>query len=222
MQPMSQSERDKPPLSLDRRPSVVARPGTGVPVGVACPTPSLEQRLEQTIRSQTPRLLAVARRFLGSLDDAEDTVQEAFALALTALDRFEERCQLSTWLHRITVNVALSKLRARRRSLEQLSLDPNPSLQTDEGRGSAEEAALFSLEELLEQREDGALLLACIEQLPESYRRVIVLRDVEELDTRSVARLLGVSDSVVKVRLHRARQALRVRLVPRLRGEELS
>jgi RNA polymerase sigma-70 factor (ECF subfamily) len=179
-------------------------------------TSSLEQRFEQTIRSHTPRLLAVARRLLGSADDAEDTVQDAFALAVTALDGFEERCQLSTWLHRITVNAALSKLRARRRSREQLSLEPTPAAHADELCAGAEDAGVFSLEELLEQREDAALLLACIEQLPEAYQRVIMLRDVEELDTRSVATLLGVSDGVVKVRLHRARQALRVRLVPRL------
>jgi RNA polymerase sigma-70 factor (ECF subfamily) len=149
-------------------------------------------------------------------------VQEAFALALAALDHFEERSQLSTWLHRITVNAALSKLRSRRRNLEQLGLESLPAGHADDREGNVDEANAYCLDDLLEQREDGALLFACIAELPEAYRRVILLRDVEELDTRSVAQLLGVSDSVVKVRLHRARQALRVRMLPKLGGEELS
>jgi RNA polymerase sigma-70 factor, ECF subfamily len=219
---MTQLDRDRRELSLDARPNPLGCSLADAPACAVRRTSNLEQRLEQTIRSHTPRLLAVARRLLGSADDAEDAVQEAFTLALAALDSFEERSQLSTWLHRITVNVALSKLRARRRNLEQLGLDPLPASHADEAPGRADEASAYCLDELLEQREDGALLLACIEQLPEAYRRVIVLRDVEELDTRSVARLLGVSDSVVKVRLHRARQALRVRLVPKMIDEGLS
>jgi len=217
---MTHLDRARRNLSLDTNTSESAR--SSLDEGANSETISLEQRLEQTIRVHTPRLLAVARRLLGSADDAEDTVQEAFALALAALDGFEERSQLSTWLHRITVNVALSKLRARRRNLEQLSVDPLPANQAEGMEASGEEASAFNTEELLERREDGELLLACIEQLPEQYRRVIVLRDVEELDTRSVARLLGVTDGVVKVRLHRARQALRVRMLPQLAEREAS
>lgn len=219
---MTHLNRDGRQLSLDGDDSSRAHSSLDVGSVVASAATSLEQRLEQAVRAYTPRLLAVARRILGSADDAEDTVQEAFALALAALDGFEERSQLSTWLHRITVNVALSKLRARRRNLEQLSADPTPANQAEDAHAQGEEASAFSMEELLERREDGELLLACIEQLPEQYRRVIVLRDVEELDTRSVARLLGVTDGVVKVRLHRARQALRVRMLPQLAEREAS
>jgi RNA polymerase sigma-70 factor, ECF subfamily len=219
---MTQLHRDRRELSLDTGDSSVLRSSLDAERGVASATTSLEQRLEQTVRAHTPRLLAVARRLLGSADDAEDTVQEAFALALAALDGFEERSQLSTWLHRITVNVALSKLRARRRNLEQLSADPLPANAAEDAQAHPEEASAFSMEELIERREDGELLLACIEQLPEQYRRVIVLRDVEELDTRSVAQMLGVTDGVVKVRLHRARQALRVRMLPQLAEREAS
>jgi RNA polymerase sigma-70 factor (ECF subfamily) len=220
---MTHLDRARRKLSLDTHTSESTRSSSGERASVAASaTVSLEQRLEQTVRVHTPRLLAVARRLLGSADDAEDTVQEAFALALAALDGFEERSQLSTWLHRITVNVALTKLRARRRNLEQLSADPLPANQAEGAEPSSEEVSAFNTEELLERREDGELLLACIEQLPEQYRRVIVLRDVEELDTRSVAQMLGVTDGVVKVRLHRARQALRVRLMPQLAEREAS
>lgn len=219
---MTDLHRDRRRESLDTDGDVPVSPSVDGRVSVASATTSLEQRLEQAVRAHTPRLLAVARRILGSADDAEDTVQEAFALALAALDGFEERSQLSTWLHRITVNVALSKLRARRRNLEQLCADPTPVNPAEDSQANLEQASAFSTEELLERRQDGALLLACIEQLPEQYRRVIVLRDVEELDTRAVAQLLGVTDGVVKVRLHRARQALRVRMLPQLAEREAS
>jgi RNA polymerase sigma-70 factor (ECF subfamily) len=218
---MTHLDRERREQSLDTDDARV-RASVDERAVVAAAATSLEQRLEQAVRAHTPRLLAVARRILGSADDAEDTVQEAFALALAALDGFEERSQLSTWLHRITVNVALSRLRQRRRNLEQLSADPTPANQAEDAHAHAEEASAFSTDELLERRQDGELLLACIEQLPEQYRRVIVLRDVEELDTRSVARLLGVTDGVVKVRLHRARQALRVRMLPQLAEREVS
>lgn len=183
--------------------------GASLALPMASTESSRKARLELAIRAHGPRLLAVARRLLGSTEEAEDALQDAFALAFVALGSFEERSQLSTWLHRITVNAALSRLRSRRRNLESLESDGART----EASTSDEEVAT-AVDELFERREDGARLLACIEELPEAYRTVIRLRDVEELDTHAVALKLGVSDNVVKVRLHRARQALKVRLAP--------
>ena len=78
-----------------------------------------EAAFEQVVRSYGGRLLAVARRIVGSEEDARDAVQDAFLNAFRSLDRFEGNAKLSTWLHRIVVNAALMKLRTRKRKPEQ-------------------------------------------------------------------------------------------------------
>ncbi len=172
---------------------------------------------ETLVRSQAPRLLAVARRMLGSEADAQDAVQETFINAFKCLDSFEGSCQLSTWLHRITVNVALMKLRARGRKPEQSIEDLLPTFLEDGHHARHPPDWRPDALALLEHREQREFVRACITQLPESYRTVLILRDIEELDTDEAAEMLGVTPNVVKVRLHRARQALRTLLEPRFR-----
>ena len=81
--------------------------------------PAIEAAFEQVVRAYGGRLLAVARRIVGSEEDARDVVQDAFLNAFRSLDRFEGNAKLSTWLHRIVVNAALMKLRTRKRKPEQ-------------------------------------------------------------------------------------------------------
>lgn len=116
------------------------------------------------------------------------------------------------------VNTALMKLRRLRRHPEQ-PIDPLLPGFLDDGH-QANPAASWaeSAEEILQRQENRRLVRACIDRLPESYRTVLVLRDIEEMDTDTTARLLGVSLGVVKTRLHRARQALRALLDPHFRG----
>jgi RNA polymerase sigma-70 factor (ECF subfamily) len=126
---------------------------------------------------------------------------------------------LSTWLHRIVASAALMKLRSRQRRPERSIEELLPKFLADghqadpavEWRDSAEAAAL--------KAEDRAFVRDCIQQLPENYRTVLVLRDIEELDTDETARALGLSVPVVKTRLHRARQALRTLLDQRFRSD---
>jgi RNA polymerase sigma-70 factor (ECF subfamily) len=173
------------------------------------------EAFEALVRRETPRLLAVARRLLRNEEDARDAVQDGFVSAFRSLDGFGGRCQVSTWLHRITVNAALMKLRARRRKPEDPIEDLLPSFLEDGHHARHPHEWRDTGEALLASREDRAFVRAAIDRLPDSYRTVLLLRDIEELDTAEVAQLLGVSDNVVKVRLHRARQALRTLLAPR-------
>ncbi len=168
-----------------------------------------DRAYERLVVEQGARLLAVARRFLRNEEDARDCLQECFVLAFRALPRFEGNARLSTWLHRILVNAALMKLR-RRRSRPEEPIEPLlPGFRDDGHAEVVYRDWSASAAELLERAETGRQVRAAIDRLPESYRTVLVLRDLEELDTAEVAARLGVTANAVKIRLHRARQALR-------------
>ena len=176
-----------------------------------------EAAYEQLVRIHGGRLLAVAQRYLRNEDDARDAVQEAFLAAFRSIDRFREGARVSTWLHRIVVNAALMKLRSRRRKPEESIDDLLPGFLPD---GHQENPAVRWREmpdAALERGEIRRRVRDAIGQLPESYRIVLLLRDIEELDTEETAAALEMSTNAVKTRLHRARQALRTLLDPQLR-----
>lgn len=177
------------------------------------------QAYERLVRAYSGRLLAVARRFLANEEDARDALQEAFLSAFRAIGAFQEDARISTWLHRIVVNAALMKLRARRRKPEELIDDLLPTFQEDGHRENPGPAWKETSETMLQRQETRALVRGCIDRLPESYRVVLLLRDIEELDTEETARLLDISPNAVKIRLHRARQALRTLLDPHFRED---
>jgi RNA polymerase sigma-70 factor, ECF subfamily len=167
-----------------------------------------EWAFETMVRLYGGRLLAVARRFTRNDEDAQDVVQSAYLSAFRALNDFEGACQLSTWLHRIVVNTALMKLRSRRRKPEE-SIDALLPAFQDDGH-HVEQFSEWSTpaDRLMERKETRATVRECIQQLPENYRLVLTLRDIEELSTQEVAGMLSMTPTAVKVRLHRARQAL--------------
>jgi RNA polymerase sigma-70 factor (ECF subfamily) len=168
-----------------------------------------EAAYEQLVRAHSGRLLSVARRLLGSEEEARDAVQDAFVSAYRSLGGFEGHARLSTWLHQIVVNASLMKLRSKRRHPEEPIEDLLPRF-LDDGH-QAEPADSWGDGPLarLELEERRGLVRDAIGRLPENYRTVLMLRDIEEVDTATAAAALGVSENVVKTRLHRARQALR-------------
>jgi RNA polymerase sigma-70 factor (ECF subfamily) len=163
---------------------------------------------EELVRTYGGRLLAVARRFVRNESDAQDIVQAAYLSAFRALPRFEGGCQLSTWLHRIVVNTALMKLRTRRRKPEESIELLLPAFQEDGHHVEQFSDWAMPADALLEKKETRETVRAFIAQLPDNYREVLMLRDIEELPTQDVAQLLNLTPTAVKVRLHRARQAL--------------
>lgn len=168
-----------------------------------------DDAFEVLVRQHTARMLAVCRRILRNEEDARDAVQEAFVSAFRALPSFEGSCRLGTWLHRIAVNAALMRLRSKRRRPEESIEDLLPTFK-DDGHATFEPRDFSPTAlQLVESGETRAFVRACIDRLPETYRVVLLLRDIEELDTAETALALNVTDGVVKVRLHRARQALR-------------
>lgn len=188
---------------------------------------------EELLREVGPRLFAVAKRFLANDDDAREAMQDAMLSAYRSLSKFDERSRLSTWLHRIVVNASLMKLRTKRRK-PSVSLDALSS-GNGEGDGASFAASLASdaasnrtgrearsTAPTLEENDLRQLLREQMEQLPDEYRTVLLLRDVEELDTLQTARVLGVSESAVKTRLHRARLALRTAMLKATGKEDTS
>ena len=166
-----------------------------------------EEAFDRVIRAFGGRLLSVARRYVGNDEDARDVVQTAYLNAFRALGEFQGGCQLSTWLHRIVVNTALMRLRTRRRHPEE-SIDSLLPAFRENGRHGEQFSDWPPIDQLLARQETQAAVRACIKQLPESYRVVLLLRDIDELSTQDVAKLLAITPTAVKVRLHRARQAL--------------
>jgi RNA polymerase sigma-70 factor (ECF subfamily) len=172
-----------------------------------------ESAYEALVRQYAGRLLAVARRFLRCEADADDAVQDTFLSAFRALGSFRRGSCLGTWLHRIVVNACLAKLRVRRRRPET-SLDLLPAFD-EAGRHTAPVSPWSPrADDALSREETRAQVRACIDRLPESYRTVLLLRDIEALDTKEAARALGSTPAAVKTSLHRARQALRHLLEP--------
>jgi RNA polymerase sigma-70 factor (ECF subfamily) len=161
-------------------------------------------------------MLAVARRLLRCEHAAADAVQEALLSAFNSLDAFHGQSQLWTWLYRIVVNSCLMQLRSSGRrpalSLDALPHDSNSS--AVEVRSIADASA--QPHEQLTREEFRAQVRACIRLLPDRYRTILQLRDMEEFDTDQTAGILGISRSAVKTRLHRARTTLRTLLEPAL------
>lgn len=174
---------------------------------------------EDMVRALSGRMLAVARGLLRCEQEAEDAVQDAFAGAFRNIDQFDGNARLSTWLHRITVNACLMKLRGMgRRPVKQIGALP-PELLDDAPveppfRSWGEEP-----ESAMQHDELRALVRANIANLPEPFRLILVLRDVEGLSTEEAAYALDITVPAAKTRLHRARQTLRDLLEPLLEAQ---
>jgi RNA polymerase sigma-70 factor (ECF subfamily) len=176
-----------------------------------------DDAFETLVRSTSPRLLAVARRIVGNDDDARDVLQDAYLAAFRALDRFAGDAKLSTWLHRIVVNTALMRLRTRRRRPEE-PIEPLLPAYLEDGHQVRQPVEWSDpVDVMMERAEIKAYVRAQIDRLPENYRTVLLLRDIEELNTPETATVMGISENAVKIRLHRARQALRALLDERFR-----
>ncbi len=165
---------------------------------------------EVLMRRHNTRLYRAVRGVLRDEAEVEDAMQQAYLRAYAALHEWEGRSAFSTWLIRIGLNEALQRLRSRRRIAPVEALD---EAATTEG---SMERHVPTPEEKAVTHQALQLLERAIDRLPAIHRTVILLREVEGLSTEEAAVALEVSEAVVKVRLHRARQALRDELTREL------
>lgn len=166
----------------------------------------------QLVEQHGGRMLAVARRICGD-NEANDCLQDAFLQAFRKIETFQGKSSLATWLHRIVVNAALMRRRKRNRHAE-VSLDSLMPVFDETGCRVEPTFSLLDEPDLAERAEVKAAVLDAISQLPDDARQIIILRDVQGLDTEQTAHELDISISAAKVRLHRARSALKCLLEP--------
>lgn len=168
-----------------------------------------EEAFAKVVQQYSDRLLAIARRLLRNEEDAADAVQDGLLSAFRGVDQFAGSSTLATWLHRVVVNACLMKGRSISR---RTCLSLEDILPKVDAHGHPAEPicrrSMRGLERLLSE-EARATVRNCIAELRPEFREVVILRDIEEMETETVAELLGVSTSVIKTRLHRARRALR-------------
>lgn len=164
------------------------------------------------VRRHGGGMLASARRLLGNEEDGREVLQEALLAAFRAIGTFEEKSRLATWLHRIVVNAALMRLRSRRCRPECSIEDLQPKFREDGHHLEPPCPWSAEAEASLLRAERRALVRAAIDDLPPAYREVVLLRDIEGLSTEATGQLLGISANAAKIRLHRARLALRTLL----------
>jgi RNA polymerase sigma-70 factor, ECF subfamily len=178
--------------------------------------------IEALMARYSARVYRLAYGITRSAPDAEEVVQDVFLQIINKGAGFEGRAALSSWIYRITTNLSLNKRRGKRRELETSLDDMLPTFLPDGHRAGDRAFVVADWSEMPDDKllsgESRRMLEAAIDRLPEHYRAVLVLRDVEELSNDEVAQIVGDTVAAVKTRLHRARMALREQLTRYLGG----
>ncbi|MBV9291119.1 MAG: sigma-70 family RNA polymerase sigma factor [Frankiales bacterium] len=168
--------------------------------------------LDALIRATYADVYALCRRMLADPDEAADATQEVFVRVMRSVLGFRGDSAFGTWLHRVTVNVCLTALRRRSKARATGMVAGGTPFALP-----GDDVELVSMRDAPDERAVTADLVArseaALAKLPEDARAVVVLRDIEGLSTREVAELLGVTETVVKVRLHRAHARLRATIL---------
>lgn len=157
---------------------------------------------EEVYRAHAGRLYSLAWRMLGNPTDAEDLVQEIFLSAHRKLDSFRGDAALGTWLYRLGMNQILDHLRSRAARAGQLTDGIDDATLVEDAMARKLDAAAI----------DRVDLERAIAQLPEGCRAAFVLHDIEGLEHREVAEVLGVAEGTSKSQVHKARLRLRALL----------
>jgi RNA polymerase sigma-70 factor (ECF subfamily) len=171
----------------------------------------------QLVGKYSPLIYNLALKMLGNPDLAEDILQETFVSAFRAIDRFEGRSHISTWLYRIAHNAVLMRVRKEKGQPEIKSLEDD----VDTDRFSSVQEWEWAPEHRLLQNELIQKMDEALANLSEALREVFILRDIDGLSTAQTAEVLDLSETAVKSRLHRARLALRKQLAPYLQDVTL-
>jgi RNA polymerase sigma-70 factor (ECF subfamily) len=169
-----------------------------------------EAAFAELVERHQGRVYHHALRLMGSAEDAEEVLQDTFLKVFRNLDRFEERSRFSTWIYRIATNEALMRLRKARRKREVFledTLGKDGERYSDQIRDFARSAL-----DNVADTEIREALTSALAELPEDYRVVFTMRDLDGLTNAEVADVLEISVPAVKSRLHRSRLYLRDRL----------
>ena len=173
-----------------------------------------EAALEDLIQKHAGKVYSLALRYTGNPQDAEEALQDTFLKVFTRIVTFRGEASLSSWLYKITVNTALMKLRERRKRRESATASLEDCVRVGDIDSPDTSLAMQladrspDAEDVLVWKERGEIARIAIDKLPDRYRSVVQLKDVDGLSLEEVAEIVEVSIPAVKSRLHRGRQMI--------------
>jgi len=166
---------------------------------------------ETLVRLYTPKLLSMTQSMLRNTQDAQDVVQDALIRAYRALDKFKAQSSFYTWIYRITYNLALNFIKAkkRKRQVSMQALEENTGANTSEYQDSSihsDPTKILEINHLQKKLNDA------LSQLSEKHRAVVIMFDIDDLSHKEIAEILQISIGTVRSRLHYAHQQLQTLL----------
>ena len=168
-----------------------------------------KESFEELISRYSEKAYSLASRMCRNQEDAEEVLQDVFTTVYRKLDKFQGKSSFSSWLYRVTVNASLMKLRKNR---QDKSIPMEDALPDDEHTLILQTSEADLSDEITLRKEVSSVLEEAIHKLPDDYRPVFILRDIDGLTSKEVGKILGLSIPAVKSRLHRSRLMLRRRL----------
>jgi len=166
------------------------------------------------MRKYGRRMFAIAKRYTNSDEDAKDCVQQTYIQVFSNIHKFEKRSSLWTWMRRILINISIKTLQSKHRSQEISITDLQPDIDSEGLRHEPNWQFKEPIDAIILRKENIEIIRNAIDRLPQDYRLVLMLRDIEGYSTEEVADILEISISASKTRLHRARAALKKQLEP--------
>lgn len=164
---------------------------------------------EYFVKIYYSNMFSIAYRYLNNKEDIKDVIQDSFIKAIQKIDQFRGRSSLKTWLTTIVINNCLMKIRAQKRNMEVPAEDHLPRFDNDGFRIEDKTVIRKSPEDLVHNKQNNRYIKQALESLPDHYRAIILLRDIEGYSEKETAERLEITVSNVKSRLHRARLMLK-------------
>jgi len=173
-----------------------------------------QEAFETIFNLYSPKLYGVAKRILGEVADTEEVIQDVFWTVYRKAKSFRGNSRLSTWLHRLTINAALGKIRREKKHSKEVEYEEYLPKFQDDGHHLVRPVVDWSdtLDEKYAKQEMQGLLAQALDQLKPDDKSVVVLSDLEGMSDKEIAATIGLTVSAVKTRLHRARLFLRGQL----------
>jgi RNA polymerase sigma-70 factor (ECF subfamily) len=168
-----------------------------------------EGSFEELLSRYGSKVLNLAMRITRNQEDAEDVLQEVFITVFKKVDSFQHKAQFSSWLYRVAMNSSFMKIRSRNRRRTVSMEDVEPTIKQNWVGNRTE---MFDVDFMSSRHELRSAIEAAVEGLPEDYRAIFILRDIDGLSNEAVSRVLQLSVPAVKSRLHRSRLLMRQQL----------
>ena len=172
-----------------------------------------EGAFRELVETYRDRVYNMTYRMLGNREEAEDVSQEVFITIFKSIDGFRGDAKFSTWLYRVTANHCKNRIKYLARRHDRSKAEFDERISRDQAAGSTAPQAIARPDQELTKAETGALIGKLIAELDEDHRILIVLRDIEELSYEEIGQITELAEGTVKSRLHRARMALRKKVL---------